>query len=154
MKNWTLGQEAEMQGPFGFFTLKSLPDRDLILAATATGIAPLRAMIENRLTNNAPGKIQLYLGVRSENDIFYQEILDSWTRKHPQFTYTYCLSRSKENRTGRKGRVTQILQGENLEIKNTDVYLCGGKEMITELLLILKKKGFKEDQIHFEQYFL
>ena len=64
------GNAVQFSGPAGTFTLRDAPDRDLLLVATATGIAPLRSILLTRLEQPGKGRIQLIWGLRSERDLF------------------------------------------------------------------------------------
>ncbi|MBT4917333.1 FAD-dependent oxidoreductase [Candidatus Peregrinibacteria bacterium] len=135
-------------GPNGKFTLQN-SNKDILIVATGTGIAPFKAMLEEHLKDLSQ-KVHLVFGVRYVEDIFYKDLLEELAEKHPNFTYDITVSRPEESYEGNKGRVTEILQ--NYGINNQEVYICGLKDMIDSVSEILKSKGLPEEQIHFEKY--
>lgn len=148
-----IGGEVDIQGPFGYFVMKSEPNKNLVFVATGVGIAPLKAMIETELQKNPERQIKLFFGVRSETDIFYKEIFEKLSADHPNFEFVLTLSQPGENWSGEVGRVTAHLDKTEFD-KNTDFYLCGAKPMIDDAKKILLAAGHPEEQIYFEQFHL
>jgi NAD(P)H-flavin reductase len=148
-----VGEKIDVQGPFGYFVLKSPPEKKLVFVATSVGVAPLRTMIESALAADAERNVTLYFGVRNEKDIFYKEDFEALAAAHPNFEFVLTLSKPSENWDGSRGRVTNILP--EVEFDNeTDFYLCGGKPMIDDTKKILLANGVNEEQIYFEQFHL
>ena len=98
--------------------------------------------------------MSVYLGVRSEKDVFYKAMFEKWAAAHPHLEFVLTLSRPTEAWIGTKGRVTALLPDLNFDPETTDVYLCGGKPMIDDVKQILLEKGFEKNHIFFEQFFL
>jgi ferredoxin-NADP reductase len=148
-----VGEEIDVQGPFGYFKLKSPPEKSLVFVATSVGVAPLRAMIETVLNENPERKVALYFGVRSQEHIFYEKDFEELATKYGNFEFVLTLSQPAEGWEGSKGRVTAILPKIEFD-SDTDFYLCGGKPMIDDAKKILLKKNIPEEQIYFEQFHL
>lgn len=155
MERWDAGTEIELQGPFGHFVVKSSPDKKaLLFVATGVGVAPFRSMIEDLLAKNDPRELHLYFGVRSQEDIFYQDVFESLASAHANFHFTLALSQPKDDWTGSAGRVTALLPNASFDPSTTDAYLCGGKPMIDDVKKVLLDKGFPATQIFFEPFFI
>ena len=54
-----------VEGPFGSFFLREDSDKPMVLLASGTGFAPIKAMIEHMSSRAASGKAMLYWGGRS-----------------------------------------------------------------------------------------
>ncbi len=157
MEQWEVGAPIELQGPFGHFVVKSLPEKKtLLFVATGVGVAPFRSMIEDLLSKGDSREFHLYFGVRSQEDIFYREVFEALASQHPNFHFTLTLSRPQESGgwTGAYGRVTALLPDASFDPSTTDAYLCGGKPMIDDVKKILLQKGFPPAQIFFEPFFV
>lgn len=154
MDRWEVGYEAELQGPFGHFTVKSAPEKNILFISTGTGVAPFRSMIEDMLLRGDPRQLTLVMGVRNQHDIFYKELFEALAAKHANFTFILTLSRPEDGWSGTVGRVTAVVPALEFDPKTTDAYLCGGKPMIDEMKQLLMDKGLEKTQIYFEQYFL
>ncbi|PKL36929.1 hypothetical protein CVV38_03515 [Candidatus Peregrinibacteria bacterium HGW-Peregrinibacteria-1] len=155
--NWLTNLKTEDQinylGPNGKFTFKSPSDKNVLFIGTGTGLAPLKSMIENQLQNGSQQNIELLFGVRHEEDIFYLDYFRDLEKKHPNFKFHLTLSQPKEDSAEyHKGRVTDYLEQNHIDPKNTDFYICGLKAMIESVQELLQSKGVPSESIHFEKY--
>lgn len=116
-----------MEGPLGTFCLRKSNAKQLILLATGTGIAPIKAILEQLATTpvaNTYKHIYLYWGGRNEQDIYWQPAFESLP-----LTFTPVLSRTPEWQ-GRKGYIQQAVIKDNHDLRDAVVYACGSKAMI------------------------
>lgn len=116
-----------MEGPLGTFCLRKKQATVLVLLATGTGIAPIKAILEQLSEspeNNPYSQIHLYWGGRLEQDIYWQPDFSALPLK-----FTPVLSRS-EAWKGRKGHVHQVLLSDNVDLADAVVYACGSEAMI------------------------
>lgn len=156
--NWlnSLGKGAEIRflGPNGKFLFNENFKGKSFFIGTGTGIAPLKAMIEDQLLNkNNKNKLHLIFGVRYINGIFYEGIFQKLSEKFPNFTYEITVSRPENPKwAGNIGRVTAFLKKLSVSKNNTEAYLCGLNDMIAETTSILESKGLPPEKIHAEQY--
>ncbi len=137
--------------PYGFLVFKPKPGRDVVFIATGTGIAPFRSMLlSERFKATAVRKAVCLLGVRTENEILYQDSLGNLDGVQ----WVPCISRP-QNKGGSNwaGRVTDYLQKTEAAWLETDFYLCGNGAMIDEVKQALKARGVLKDSIHQEIYF-
>ncbi len=110
-------------------------------------------MIEDELKKENTKKMHLLFGLRHIKNIFYKDFFQNLANQYKNFTYDIVLSRPEDDSwQGKTGRVTGILQEMDLDLENTEVYICGLKVMISDVVEILKEKGLPEKQIHLEKY--
>lgn len=145
------GDPISFKGPAGTFTLRDAPERDLLLVATGTGIAPLRSMLLTRLEQAGTGRILLVWGLRSEWDLYYQDELHALAAHHPRFSFITTLSQPSGDWTGRHGRVPPVIDERVKAVENLSVYLCGNSGMIKSVTDIIRRRGLCP--IHREQYY-
>jgi ferredoxin-NADP reductase len=149
------GDEVEMHGPLGHFTLRN-PGHRALFVATGTGIAPFRSMLLDHLPRSDID-ITLLFGVRSEQDLLYREEFENLAEQYRRFRFIPTISRPTETWRGRTGRVQEHLD-EALAIRTpderatVDVYICGLKEMVDSVRKELKQRGFDRKQIIYEKY--
>lgn len=149
-----IGHELQIQGPFGHFTLKSPADRELVFVATGTGIAPFYSMIQTLLSQSDTRPMHVYFGVRREKNIFCQREFETLANHHPNLHFTLTLSQPSDAWKGSQGRVTTILSRQSFNPATTDVYMCGGKDMIDDVRAFFLQKGFEPTHLYFEQFFV
>lgn len=116
-----------LEGPLGTFCLRKTNAKTLVLLATGTGIAPVKAILEQLAETpelQTFSNIYLYWGGRTEADIYWQPKF----QKLP-LSFIPVLSRS-DSWTGRKGYIQQAVIEDDVKLQNAVVYACGSEEMI------------------------
>ena len=116
-----------MEGPLGTFCLRKNYASQLILLATGTGIAPVKAMLEQLAATpeaNAYSHIHLYWGGRTEKDIYWRP----WFESLP-LTFTPVLSRTPDWQ-GHRRYVQKAVIDDGHNLNDAVVYACGSEAMI------------------------
>jgi len=132
------GDEIEISGPYGEFTLRDSKAR-VVFVATGTGIAPARAYIRThpRL------RLTLLHGVRIEEDLVYRSEFEG-------IDYRPCLSGGPSGFF--HGRVTDLASQIDLPA-GAHYYLCGANEMFYDMRDVLTSRGVPASQIFTEAYY-
>ncbi len=144
------GETVEMQPPLGMFTIRH-PERDAVLIATGTGIAPYRSILHAHLKDDSRA-FTLLFGVRHEHSLMYRTEFEEMARRYSHFRFLPTLTRPTPDWLGRTGRVQQHLQEAIGERRDIDVFLCGLKAMVDDVRAIMKSQGFDRKQIFYEKY--
>ena len=127
------GKLATLNGPLGTSFLRNPNSNSkLLLIATGTGIAPIKAIVKDNKLWRGMGydEITIFWGMRKKQDIF-------WRPKNDDIDFKTILSREE-----RKEYVQNSEEFLTLNLSNTSIYACGSSEMISSLLNVLKKKSF------------
>jgi ferredoxin-NADP reductase/ferredoxin len=150
------GDCIQVEGPYGDFRLADGAQRDILMIATGTGIAPIKSMLLSLLGQTGSRRIRLFFGLRNVSDLFYTKLLSDLRENHPRFEPTIILSQPDPmGWRGLRGRVTDLINEQVAadQVSNTDAYLCGGRPMIEEAKRLFINKGMKVDQIRHENFF-
>ncbi len=141
LKQLQAGSHAEMDGPFGFFTLDEMSrsGKELVFIASGTGIAPFHSYIRSYQALN----YKLIHGVKYGDEAYEQDAYDA---------DRHILCTSQDNRGDYLGRVTDYLRTHPVS-SDADYYLCGNSNMIHEVYDILKEQEVDAERIHAEVYF-
>ncbi|MBM4124148.1 MAG: hypothetical protein FJ246_04200 [Nitrospira sp.] len=145
------GDDTQFKGPGGSFYLKDEGQRDLLFVATGTGIAPLRSMLDHLFDRGFSRNTTLYWGLRSQRDLYYQDVFEALAKRHPCFRFVTTLSQPEPGWTGATGRVTKLIEEQVPSATNLAVYLCGHSGMISEVSALIGKKGLCP--IHKEKWY-
>ena len=145
-----IGDAIAMRPPLGTFTLRH-PGRPAIFVATGTGIAPFRAILEEHLSETSPDTT-LVFGARHESGLLYRAEFEALSARFPQFHFWPTLSRPEPGWAGRSGHVQAHLAEAVASRTDLDFYLCGLKQMVDDVRIILKGMGFDRKQIFYEKY--
>jgi CDP-4-dehydro-6-deoxyglucose reductase len=117
-----------VRGPLGTFVLRDVAGIDLVLLATGTGIAPVKAILESLPTlqpTHAPRSVTVLWGGRISTDLYLG--IDAMLGTH---RFIPVLSRAGAGWTGARGHVQDVLLGLQPDLGNASVYTCGSDAMI------------------------
>jgi NAD(P)H-flavin reductase len=145
------GDELELSGPYGSFTL---PDAaGVLLIGVGTGVAPLRALVEEALASKALPKLLLLAGARAEQDLLWHEELAQGAAQSSRFRYEPVLSKPSDAWRGRRGHVQDhlrdVLRGWEPSFK---ARLCGSVTMVESSVRTLHELGVPVSDIQSESY--
>ena len=139
------GDKVKITGPVGKEML--LPDEEdanIVMLATGTGIAPMRAYLRRMFEPtekeknkwNFKGKAWLFMGAPKSANLLYEEDLQRYIAENPDnFKYTKAISREQQNTKGGRMYIQdRVLESANelfnmIEDEKTHIYLCGLKGM-------------------------
>ncbi|MDN0124328.1 FAD-binding oxidoreductase [Yersinia aleksiciae] len=117
-----------LEGPLGTFCLRDKDANTIVFLATGTGIAPVKAMLEQLLNNPdlaAGKKILIYWGGRTVDDIYWAPHFESLNA-----VFIPVLSRASADWQGRTGYVQNVLLDDGIDLTKAVVYACGSESMI------------------------
>jgi NAD(P)H-flavin reductase len=149
-KNAIIGQKVNFIGPSGRFIATKMPQDELLMAGTGSGVAPLIAILYQLEGINPDQKITLYFGLRSENDIFTTDILDNFKKTLPNFEYHICLSKPSPSWNGMRGHITEFFGIKNPN--NMNAFICGNNFMVEEASDFLVTQGVAQENILHEKF--
>lgn len=125
-----------IEAPLGTFFLRSDRDNNVIMMATGTGFAPIKAMIEHAISTGEINRrnFQFYWGGRSEEDLYMADVVRGWDEMHPGFQFIPVLSRPPSDGAGavRVGYVQDQVLRDHPDLSGFDVYACGSPGMIAD----------------------
>jgi NAD(P)H-flavin reductase len=118
------------------FDLARLDGRRVLLFATGSGIAPIRALIEH---HRLPGSLLLY-GVRHPDRLAYADRFPAWRARGVEVVPV--ISRPEGTGwTGRTGWVQHVLAEHSPDLADTVAVAVGVKGMIEAVRAIYAEKG-------------
>ncbi|MCW7536341.1 CDP-6-deoxy-delta-3,4-glucoseen reductase [Aquabacterium sp. A7-Y] len=121
-----------MEGPFGSFFLREDSDKPIVLLASGTGFAPIKAIIEHMQFKAITRPTVLYWGCRSKQDLYLHEWALQATRELPHLRYVPVLSEPKPEDawSGAVGFVHQQVMQDLPDLSGYQVYACGAPVMV------------------------
>ncbi|WP_290872939.1 CDP-6-deoxy-delta-3,4-glucoseen reductase [Aquabacterium sp.] len=121
-----------VEGPFGTFFLREDSDRPIVLLASGTGLAPIKAIVEELRHQGLTRPTTLYWGCRSLADLYLHDWAQQQAAECPWLTYVPVLSDAKPDDawTGRTGFVHQAVLADLPDLSGHEVYACGAPIMV------------------------
>ncbi|MBO0843633.1 MAG: oxidoreductase [Nocardioides sp.] len=128
-------------------------DRDLLMVAGGSGLAPLRAVLEEidveyQATGAAP-KVHLLHGVRVPWNLYEHQLL-TWLSQRDWFSYTPVVS-DDQTYPGRRGLVGTVA-ARDAEIDGRLAMVCGSPGMVQHTVTELTEAGLPPEQIRYENF--
>lgn len=145
------GQDVNALVPLGRFIYEP-ESRPAYFFATGTGVVPLLSMIRHELETVKSGRqVVLYYGVRSQERIMIAQQLEQLQATHKNFIAHIHLTQPPAAWTGSIGRFTEVLN--QIPDTNAQAYICGGFDMIQDVVTRLTNLGFAQQDIFYERYY-
>lgn len=120
--------------------------RDLLLVAGGTGLAPLRALVEQLAAAPDGRRVTLVVGARSFAELHDPIALDRLQRAHDWLTVVPAFSHDPCAEPAEQGDALTIALGHHRP--DHDVYVCGPPPMLAGARLRLLAAGVPADRIH------
>jgi NAD(P)H-flavin reductase len=148
-----VGAGLDTLGPNGLFVREDAHRaHPALYVGTGTGLAPLRAMMQDELASPSGQPQVLLFGARQERDLLFGSELQGWADAG-RIRYVPTLSQAEPSWTGRRGYVQRHLAEVVAELPGVHVYICGLSRMITEVRAVLRGElGLDRKQVHSERY--
>jgi CDP-4-dehydro-6-deoxyglucose reductase len=120
------------EGPMGTFFLREDSSRPIVLLASGTGFAPIKAIIEHARHRDIKRPIFLYWGGRRPHDLYQRALCDAWVQDWPDFHFVPVVSAAlpEDSWTGRTGWVHQAVMEDFSDLSGYEVYACGAPAMV------------------------
>jgi CDP-4-dehydro-6-deoxyglucose reductase len=120
------------EGPLGTFFLREESNKPIVLLASGTGFAPVKALVEHMIHLKSERPVHLYWGGRRPQDLYMHELCEQWARELPHFTYVPVISDAlpEDNWTGRSGWVHAAVMQDIPDLSGYQVYACGAPVMV------------------------
>jgi len=132
-----------IEGPYGSFFLREDSTKPMVLLASGTGFAPIKAVIEYMQFKNIDRPATLYWGGRRPEDLY----MDAWVKEKlaemPRLSYVPVISNAtpEDNWTGRTGFVHKAVLEDFPDLSGHQVYACGAPIVVDSARADYAAKG-------------
>ena len=119
-----------MEGPFGTFFLREDSARPVVMLASGTGFAPIKALIEHMEAQGLTRPTVLYWGARQAADLYLRDWAEAAAARLPWLRFVPVLSEPEADWRGRTGLVHQAVMADLPDLSGYQVYACGAPVMV------------------------
>ena len=121
-----------IEGPYGSFFLREDSDKPIVMLASGTGFAPIKAILEHMQFKGITRPVTLYWGGRRPADLYQHDWVMAQAATMPQLTYVPVVSdaMAEDNWAGRTGFVHQAVLQDFADLSGHEVYACGAPIVI------------------------
>ncbi len=136
--------------PFGHCTLQALnTEKPILFIAAGTGFAPIKAIIEQLLTNGGTQAFTLYWSARRQEELYLDEKVLAWEKHVPHFDYMPHLTD-----TDKTPIITRIEQQHAHILNHCQVVLAGPFEFVYSLRDALVQAGVPQHHLFSDAFAL
>lgn len=135
-----VGDTAEVEGPFGHFTSRHLPDKPQVWIAGGIGITPFLSLV----TEDLKQQTKLFWCVKNEAEAVYANELATAAKQNPNLEVTIWAS-------DKQGYLTADQVGVQ-DFGAHSYLICGPQPLKSSLISQLKGKGVQRKDIHDEEF--
>jgi NAD(P)H-flavin reductase len=125
-------------------------DRDLLLVAGGTGLAPLKAIVDHVARNGPPRRVDLFVGARLEEDLYDRADLARLEQDHPWLTVTLAVSEDGDSGLAH-GDVGDVVARSG-PWASREAYVAGPPAMVDDTVGRLLEHGLPRDRIRSEVF--
>lgn len=138
-----LNQLMRVEGPKGTFFVRD-GDRPIIMIATGTGIAPIKAAVEQLVDTKDSRSIHIYWGMRYCKEV-YELGFEQLIQQNKNIVFTPVLSKEESSSSSRTGYVQDVVAQDFENLSSFDVYACGSLKMIEQARVTFEEKGLLDN---------
>ena len=144
-----------IEGPFGSFFLREDSDKPIVLLASGTGFAPIKAIIEHMQleAHRAPGRA--VLGLSQQGRPLPARLGRGGDAQLPHLRYVPVLSEAKpeDDWHGRTGLVHQAVMHDFPNLSEHQVYACGAPVMVESAQRdFIARCGLPDDEFYADAF--
>ncbi|MFT3777880.1 MAG: CDP-6-deoxy-delta-3,4-glucoseen reductase [Ottowia sp.] len=143
-----------IEGPYGSFHLRDDSPKPIVLLASGTGFAPIKAIIEHMRFMGITRDAVLYWGGRRPQDLY----LDAWVKERlaemPHLTYVPVVSDAlpEDGWRGRTGFVHRAALEDFADLSGHQVYACGAPIVVDSARHDYVQAGLPEEEFYADAF--
>jgi CDP-4-dehydro-6-deoxyglucose reductase len=143
-----------VEGPYGSFYLREDSDKPIILLASGTGFAPIKAVIEHMQFKGITRPATLYWGGRRPADLY----MDAWVKaklaEMPNLHYVPVVSDAlpEDAWAGRTGFVHNAVLQDHPDLSGFQVYACGAPIVVDSAQADYAAAGLPADEFYADSF--
>jgi predicted ferric reductase len=139
------GTRVVAEGPFGTFTADRRTRRKALLIAGGSGIAPIRALLEDM-----PAGTMVLYRARSAEDLVFRDELD--VLAHRRGGHVRYVVGGRDDPGPRRMLTTEGLLTLVPDVHRRDVYLCGPPGLVDSTVAVLRDLEVPAAQLHLDPF--
>lgn len=150
-------KEKEIQrieGPQGSFYLREDSNKPIVLLASGTGFAPIKAILEHMQHKGITRPTRLYWGGRRPGDLYLHDWVQAQLAAMPHVTYIPVVSDAlpQEAWTGRTGFVHLAVLQDSPNLSGYEVYACGAPIVVDSARADYTQAGLSNEDFYADAF--
>jgi NAD(P)H-flavin reductase len=153
VRHTVIGDVVRLGPPMGSMVCSSASNRDVLCVAGGTGLAPLKAIIEDMTRWNTARKVRLFVGVRRPEDLYDIDDIERLAANHPWLSVHYAISHDPRF-AGQSGMISDVVAryGAEHAWAEHDIYVSGSAPMVRATIGRLRELAVPLSRMHFDVF--
>ncbi|MGC0380171.1 NAD(P)H-flavin reductase/hemoglobin-like flavoprotein [Streptomyces sp. SAI-129] len=145
------GDPVRLGPPEGDMVLRPTRQRDLLFVAGGTGLAPIRALIEEVAQGSIGNarEVSLFIGARTADELYGLDDMLRMSQRHHWLRVRAAVS--DERIPGLEGTLPEVLAEFGPWYRH-EAYLCGPPQMLSGAVHALRRHGVPPRHIHYDPW--
>jgi ferredoxin-NAD(P)+ reductase (naphthalene dioxygenase ferredoxin-specific) len=150
-----VGDSVRVSGPLGTAYLRTKHRGPMLCAAGGTGLAPILSIVRGAIAAGLTQAIHLYLGVRSDTDVYGLGELRELQAQHPGLNVHVVVVTGPALDGQRIGLITDAIRADwPGSLDGWRAYLCGSPPMVEAVTQLVRGRGLAPEQTHADAFYL
>ncbi|MCX4745271.1 globin domain-containing protein [Kitasatospora sp. NBC_01287] len=132
----------------GTMTLPERPARRVVCVAGGTGLAPVKALVEEMIARNRPLTLHLFVGARHERDLYDLRSLRQLASVFPRLLLVPVVS-EEIGYQGVVGRLPEVVPAQGHWVEH-EVFVSGPDDMVVSMVERFQRDGVPAERLHYE----
>jgi NAD(P)H-flavin reductase/hemoglobin-like flavoprotein len=145
-----VGDMIRLAAPMGSMTLDRKSTRDVVCVAGGTGLAPIKALVEELTRYNRTRWVHLFVGAKTRDDLYDLEDLNRLAGRYPWLTLVPACSEDT-GFTGEQGNISDVVTRFG-PWKEHDFFVCGSPAMVKATLRRLAELQVPSVRIKYDTF--
>jgi NAD(P)H-flavin reductase len=145
-----VGDMLRVAAPMGSMAVDPRSTRDIVCVAGGTGLAPIKAIIDELSRTNRTRWVHLFYGAHDREDLYDLDELKAMTERCPWLTVTPVVT-DDPTFTGEHGTVADVMAGYG-PWKHHDVFVSGSPAMVRATLRRLAEIRVPSVRIKYDSF--
>ena len=143
-----------IEGPFGSFYLREDSTKPMVLLASGTGFAPIKAIIEHLQFKGITRPAVLYWGGRRPADLYMHDWVMEKVAQMPNLRYVPVVSNAlpEDAWSGRTGFVHSAVLEDLADLSGHQVYACGAPIVVDSAQAAYTAAGLPADEFFADSF--
>lgn len=143
-----------IEGPYGSFYLREDSAKPIVLLASGTGFAPIKAIIEHIQFKGITRAVTLYCGGRRPSDLYMADWVQARLAEMPNLRYVPVVSDAlpEDDWQGRTGFVHRAVLQDLPDLGGHQVYACGAPIVVDSARRDYLAAGLPEDEFYADAF--
>ncbi len=133
----------------GDMTLDPRTDRDLVCVAGGTGMAPIKALVEDAARIGTERYVDVFVGARTAEELYGLDDMLRMSQRHHWLSVRAAVSH--ERIAGLEGTLPRVLNEFGPWYRH-EAFLSGPVGMVTQASATLARQGIPQERIHFDPF--